>query len=103
MRSCLFLCLILTGCANFRTCDDAWTGPDKTKHFLAAGGISAGTYWIVREGADLDQAGASAAAMGIAMAAGLGKEAHDLHRRNTCWSWRDVVWDFIGASAGLTL
>lgn len=105
MRSRLFLALplLLTGCAGFRACDDAWTGPDKTRHFLAAGAISAGAYWAAREGGDIDQGDASAASFGTAMAAGLAKEGVDLYHRNTCWSWRDVAWDAIGASVGLTL
>ena len=37
------------------------------------------------------------------MAAGLGKETYDLRVKGTCWSWRDVFWDFLGASAGASL
>jgi len=89
------------GCAGFRSCQegDAWFGTDKYKHFAFSGAIAAAVTASFHEE---DPETAAALGMGAAMAAGTTKEWHDLHKRNTCWSWRDLAWDFIGASVGVT-
>lgn len=95
------LLLILPGCAGFRPCpeEDAWFGSDKLKHFAAAGAIAGGITCALE---DEGREPATAAGLGAAMAAGLGKEWYDLDIKKTCWSWKDLVWDFLGASAGVT-
>ena len=92
--------LLQAGCAGFRTCNDAWLGPDKAKHFAAGFVIGAGGALAAR---NLGTEEAAAIGCTTAMAAGFGKEAYDLRIKGTCWSWRDVFWDFLGASAGASL
>ena len=92
--------LLQAGCAGFRTCNDAWWGPDKAKHFAAGFALAAGGTLTAR---DLEPEEAAAIGWTAAMAAGLGKETYDLRIKGTCWSWRDVFWDFLGASAGASL
>ncbi|HMP91200.1 MAG TPA: hypothetical protein PJ991_13450 [Kiritimatiellia bacterium] len=93
----------VSGCANFRSCGggDDWWGPDKKKHFAASAAIGAGTTLAVSTRADT----ADAAAIGFATAtaAGAAKEWYDLNIKKTCWSWKDLVWDIIGASVGASL
>jgi len=93
------LLLATPGCAGFRSCHegDPWLGTDKFKHFAISGAIAAGVTAGLHE---KDSDVAVAAGMGAAMVAGTAKEWHDLYNRNTCWSWKDLVWDFIGASVG---
>lgn len=99
----LALCLFNTGCASFRSCGpgDEWRGPDKTKHFggsaLVAGGVTA------LAAQDQDSGEAAAVGIGVALAVGAGKELYDLNVKQTCWSWKDLAWDFLGASIGATL
>ena len=92
--------LLQAGCAGFRTCNDVWWGPDKAKHFAAGFALAAGGTLAAR---DLEPEEAAAIGWTAAMAAGLGKETYDLRVKGTCWSWRDVFWDFLGASAGASL
>ena len=101
---CIFAVIVLqTGCAGFRFCerDDQWLGADKGKHFAASALIGGGATAIANQSTDTDEAvliGISAAA-----AAGVSKEYYDLYHKKTCFSWKDLVWDFIGASAGITV
>jgi len=105
IRGALFclLLLIQTGCAGFRTCgpDDSWRGNDKFKHFAAASVIGAGATAIASS--EYDSGDAAVIGMSTAMAAGLGKEWYDLRVKNTCFSWKDLAWDFLGASVGVSL
>jgi len=90
-----------TGCASFRGCgpDDAWLGPDKVKHFTATALIGGGVTLLADDETDSPEAlGWSAA-----VAAGYAKEIYDLRVKKTCFSWKDLAWDIIGASAGVTL
>ena len=93
--------LLQAGCAGFRTCNDAWWGPDKAKHFAAGFALAAGGTALAAN--ELDPEAAAAGGGSAAMAAGLGKETYDLRVKDTCWSWQDVFWDFLGASAGASL
>lgn len=95
-------CGLLTGCAGLRTCgpDDAWFGPDKAKHVAVTAGIGAG---VVFASPDLDDEDAAAAGFAAAMTAGVAKEWYDNDVKKTCFSWKDLVWDFIGASIGITV
>jgi putative lipoprotein len=97
------LCLLNIGCAGLRRCgpDDTWFGHDKAKHLFATAAISATATTIAAQDRDRDEA--AAIGFGTAMAVGLGKEAYDLHVKETCWSWRDLAWDALGASLGATL
>jgi putative lipoprotein len=42
--------------------------------------------------------------IGIGFSVGMGtlKETHDLTVKNTCFSWKDLAWDLLGATAGAT-
>ena len=93
--------LAQAGCAGFRACGDAWWGPDKAKHFAAGFVLGAGGTALAAQ--ELDPEEAAALGWLAAMAAGAGKEFYDLRVKGTCWSWHDLFWDFLGASAGASL
>ena len=90
--------VLMSGCADFHACRDAWWGTDKAKHFAAAAMIGAGGAALVSPHCDVEQA--CAVGFSAAMLAGTGKEWSDLNVRHTCWSWRDLFWDSLGASVG---
>jgi putative lipoprotein len=94
---------INSGCANFRSCgqDDPWLGPDKVKHFTAAALIGGGATALAATETDTGEA----AAIGwtVAVGAGLAKEHYDLRVKKTCFSWKDLAWDVIGASVGVSI
>jgi uncharacterized protein YfiM (DUF2279 family) len=96
------LIVLQTGCAGFRFCerDEPWLGTDKGKHFAASALIGGGATAIANQSTDTDEAvliGISAA-----VAAGVSKEYYDVYHKKTCFSWKDLVWDFIGASVGVS-
>ena len=101
-------CLLLTGmlglvgCAALRPCDDAWRGRDKAYHFAAGAALGAGTALAGHEAGWSDGANA-AAALGVVIVVGGGKEWYDQEVKKTCWSWKDVVWDLAGGMVGWTL
>lgn len=86
------------GCAGFRTCPDSWWGADKLGHFAAAAMIGAGGAALASSRLDAEEA--AAAGWSAALLAGVSKEGWDLNVKHTCWSWHDLFWDFLGASAG---
>jgi len=100
---CLIAALTQTGCAGFRSCGsgDPWLGPDKVKHFTASAVIGAGATALASTQADTGES--VAIGWTTATAAGAAKEWHDLYIKKTCFSWRDLVWDMIGASVGVTI
>ena len=89
---------VTTGCADFRTCRDAWWGADKARHFAAAAMIGAGGAALASSRLKAEEAAATG--WSAAMLAGTGKEGWDVNVKKTCWSWQDLFWDFLGASAG---
>lgn len=93
--------LASSGCASLRTCGpaDPWWAVDKARHFGVSAVLGAGITLAAEN--HMNQAEAAALGLTTSMAAGLGKEAWDLRIKHTCWSWKDLVWDFLGASAGV--
>lgn len=89
------------GCASFKTCPDSWWGPDKFQHFAFAAAIGAGSAAAASSRFEPEEA----AGIGLAVAtlAGTGKEWRDLNVKKTCWSWKDLAWDVLGASAGASI
>lgn len=80
---------------------DPWCGPDKAKHFgaslvLAAGGYAVGTAFFDGHAAP------AALGAGVALGAGLGKEALDAAGYGQP-SWKDLTWDVAGTAVGLGL
>ena len=84
--------LIVLLAAPAIACADEWTGPDKQKHFavsFAAGVIASGLTdekWK---------------AVGIALLPGLIKEVHDSRQPGNQFSGKDMVWNALGAYAGV--
>jgi uncharacterized protein YfiM (DUF2279 family) len=80
---------------------DPWCGPDKAKHFGASLVLAAGGYAV---GTALFEGHAAPAALGggVALGAGIGKEALDAAGYGQP-SWRDLTWDVAGTAVGLGL
>ena len=99
----IVMLLIGSGCAHFRSCGsgDRWWGEDKKKHFAASALIGAGITFA--SSTQTDTAEAAAIGFAAAVSAGAAKEWHDLYIQKTCWSWKDLAWDIIGASVGASL
>jgi putative lipoprotein len=88
-----------SGCATFFRADDPWFGRDKAYHFAAGGVIGAGTTLAVKNsGVHRDTAPCIGIAASVAI--GGGKEWYDANIKRTYWSWKDMVWDLAGGTAG---
>jgi putative lipoprotein len=97
----VFGVLLLLGCSACATprIDASWTGPDKFRHLVAAGLVSAATAQAVeREGANDGEA--VVAGVAVVMTLGAGKEWIDREIRKTGWSWPDMMWNLLGGVLG---
>jgi len=95
--------LISSSCTGLRSCGegDRWFGKDKGKHFISSAMIAAGGTVIAAN--SLDNEDAAVIGVSVTMATGLSKEFYDNGVKETCFSWKDLVWDFIGASVGASI
>lgn len=99
-------CLLFAGVAPAQAetrevAPDAWFGRDKALHFGASAALATGGYALTSVFSESRTARLIGGA-GLALTAGAGKELYDLLGPGDP-SWRDLVWDVIGTSAGLLL
>ncbi|WP_437777184.1 hypothetical protein [Sorangium sp. So ce1097] len=80
---------------------DPWFGADKARHFCASIALAGGGYALGALATD-DIHTRIAVGAAIALGAGLAKEAYDAAGHGTP-SFRDLVWDVLGTTAGLGL
>ncbi|HTN87822.1 MAG TPA: hypothetical protein VL242_29275, partial [Sorangium sp.] len=80
---------------------DPWFGDDKARHFCASMVLASGGYALGALATE-DIGGRIAIGAAVALGAGLAKEALDAAGYGTP-SFRDLVWDALGTSAGLGL
>ena len=81
---------------------DPWFGVDKVKHFFMSAFINSVSYSAL-QAAHVNHRSAMTGAIGITMAAGLGREIHDMRVPGNIFSVRDLTWDAIGTTAGAAL
>jgi uncharacterized protein YfiM (DUF2279 family) len=102
------LVIHLTGCVTYQkttpptsTRRDEWFANDKLKHFASSFLIGVATYSVARWG-NASKDDASIIGFSLSSTCGIVKEISDEARRNN-WSYKDLVWDFIGGAAGVAL
>ena len=81
---------------------DPWFGIDKLKHFFLSAFINSVAYSAL-QAAGANHRSSMAGAIGITMAAGLGREIHDMRVPGNIFSVRDFTWDAIGTVAGAAI
>ncbi|MEO5589750.1 MAG: hypothetical protein ABIS03_09200 [Gemmatimonadaceae bacterium] len=74
-------------------------GPDKVKHFFVVGFVESMTFAGL-QALGANRGPARAGAISAAVVISLGREIHD-RRTKGLFSFRDLAWDAIGASAAL--
>ena len=84
-----------------QTPGDSWMGPDKPLHTFAAGWTAGAGYAAALE-LDWDPADRRLAAVGVALAASLGKEARDWTRGEP-FSFKDLAADGLGIALVVAL
>ncbi|HVF40147.1 MAG TPA: DUF2279 domain-containing protein [Gemmatimonadaceae bacterium] len=80
---------------------DAWTGPDKVKHFFISAFIESFAFATLRA-AGAEQNTALAAGLAVTAAAATGRELHD-RKTKGIFSIPDLLWDAAGAAAAFLL
>ncbi len=103
MEKKFLFCLImvsLSSCSTLRFApdDDPWIARDKLYHFVAAGAIGAGSTSLTARNGNVHDS--PYIGVSVAMTFGAGKEYYDKNVKGTFWSWKDIVWDLIGGTAG---
>ena len=85
-----------------QTSEDSWLGPDKPVHAFAAGWSTGAGYAAALE-LDWEPADRRLAAIGVGLAASIGKEARDRWTRGEPFSFKDLAADAIGIAAVVAL
>jgi uncharacterized protein YfiM (DUF2279 family) len=80
---------------------DPWFASDKLRHFLTAFAVTGYAHAGLRA-LDLDNDAAVTGGIVVSLAAGIGKEIHDV-RAGSFFSLRDMVWDVAGTLVGAAL
>ncbi len=99
---CCLLCVLTVGCSTTACRSDSWFGRDKLYHFACSAAIGAAGTAVARHN-DAPDVDSGAVGVGTALAIGSSKEAYDLAVKDTCWSWKDMVWNVVGAFVGASL
>jgi uncharacterized protein YfiM (DUF2279 family) len=81
---------------------DSWFGIDKIKHFFISAFIESVTYSGL-QAANVKRRPALAGAIGVAAAAGVGRELHDKRKPGNRFSYRDLTWGAVGIGAGAVM
>lgn len=79
---------------------DRWLAEDKARHFAMSFAVTGMAYGAARVG--LEPSPARAAAVGMAVALGIGKEVADV-RGGGPFSFKDLAWDAAGVALGYAL
>lgn len=95
----LSVSLLLCGCGTMLQKNDSWLGQDKLKHFVASG-VIAGAGMIIADNNDRGDRESFPIVIGVTLSVGAAKEAYDLGIAGHGWSWKDFVWDVLGALSG---
>ena len=80
---------------------DPWFGDDKLMHFTGSIMLFSGSYLLLSEFCGLRKPVMNSA--GLTFTAGFGKEIYDHSRPPNFFSWKDMLWNCAGISAGMIL
>ena len=81
---------------------DSWFGIDKIKHFFMSAFIESVSYSAL-QAAHVNHRAALGGAIGVTMAFGVGRELHDKRTPGKWFSYQDLTWDALGATAGAVM
>ena len=81
---------------------DSWFGFDKIKHFFMSAFIESVAFSGL-QATGVDRRTAFAGGIGAAAAFSIGREIHDRRVPGNHFSYRDLTWDAVGATAGAVL
>jgi len=86
-----------------RKTPDLWAGKDKYRHFLLSGFWSAFSYLLCHRHFDYSEEKSLLLSGGVVLSLGLSKEVRDGFQADNRFSYKDLVFDVVGAGCGLFL
>lgn len=94
----------LPGCATQQKnhTNDAWFAKDKYTHFLLSTAISAAVANAARNNGQ-ENCDAALIGFSVTLTLGAAKESYDKRKKETFYSYRDMVWDAAGSATGSLL
>ncbi|MFO7889598.1 MAG: hypothetical protein R6V04_04590 [bacterium] len=87
---------------NHKIIEDNWLGKDKLKHFVASFYCASYAQWFSYYDYGLYRNQSRRAGFVFSMSLGFIKEMYDRERKRI-FSWKDLVFDFLGALCGTVL
>ncbi len=83
--------------------EDKWIGWDKFGHFFVSGFLAGASYSIYHKNFDNDKESSVYFASILTLGAGVGKEVSDSRKPKNIFSYKDLIFDILGISAGLLI
>lgn len=81
--------------------EDKWLGWDKAGHFLISGFLAGSSYSIYHQSFNNDKESSIYFASIFSLSIGVGKEISDMRKPKDKFSYKDLIFDILGISAGL--
>jgi len=81
--------------------EDKWLGWDKAGHFLISGFLAGSSYSIYHQSFNNDNESSIYFASIFSLSIGVGKEISDMRKPKDKFSYKDIIFDVLGISAGL--
>jgi uncharacterized protein YfiM (DUF2279 family) len=81
--------------------EDKWLGWDKAGHFLISGFLAGSSYSIYHQSFNNDKKSSIYFASIFTLSLGVGKEINDMRKPKDKFSYKDIIFDVLGISAGL--
>ncbi len=86
-----------------KTGDDKWLDWDKAGHFLISGFLAGSSYSIYHRSFDNDREASVYFASILTLSIGVGKELSDMKKPKDKFSYKDIIFDILGTSAGILI
>jgi uncharacterized protein YfiM (DUF2279 family) len=82
---------------------DPWLSFDKWKHFSASFYMTISAYYIATRGVDSDKSTATQISGAFVLSMGLGKEFYDRWGKGGFFSYKDIIFNFLGVFLPMAL
>ena len=83
--------------------EDKWLGWDKAGHFLISGFLAGSSYAIYHKSFNNDRESSIYFASIFSLSLGAGKELSDMKKPKDKFSYKDIIFDILGTSAGIII
>jgi len=83
--------------------EDKWLAWDKAGHFLISGFLAGSSYSIYHQSFNNDRESSIYFASIFSLSIGVGKEISDMKKPKDKFSYKDVIFDVLGISAGILI